>query len=230
MNNIKKFFLYTAIIIATTHTSSRAGRVEDFWNAFKAAFSPPKAAGVAMVQEIDQVLTTHTQSVKDVSALLGSEGAKEIGEKIKEGIANGAQNIDPTLGNQAAGTLGDKVKEASPMLGREAAEILAPALKYLGAGIAIYGISQLASTANDVYRSYYPDEETKARIKTDRETNEYLDAKQGLRNCFIKNAHTPRNWAGRPTACDEFSRQYTLVAGKAALNEMTTNFKTAYQD
>lgn len=217
MKNIKKMILYVvAILVSTYHCQMYS------WG--------PQPAFTAAVKATDEAVTKHTPVIIEAAKNLGLEGAKEVGD----GIAKSLQHIDPTLGDQAAGTIGDKLKEVAPTLGREAAEKIAPALEnvstVIGVGVAIYGTVQAASIAGDVYNHFNPDEEKMARINAARETNEYFDAKRGLRTCLINNAWTPRNEAGIPTVCENFSRTFRMIAGKSALDEMVTNFKDGYKE
>lgn len=100
----------------------------------------------------------------------------------------------------------------------------------IGVGVAIYGTFKVASVAADVYNHFNSDEERMARINAARETNEYFEAKRGLRTCLMSNASTARNQVGIPTVCENFSRTFRMVAGQSALDEMTSNFTSAYQE
>lgn len=152
--------------------------------------------------------------------------------EVANGIKDAVKHIDPKLLDQAAGTLGDKLKEAAPTVALEAAAKFAPALEKISTaavvGVAIYGTFQVVSTANDVYNHFNPDEEKKARIEKATEEVEYYKSKRALRSCFMSNAKTPRNNEGLPIACQNFSDTYRTLAGKAALDEMVTNFKDTY--
>ena len=208
MKNIKKMALYATIIVATTYHYQ--------------VYSMP--AGLAAVSKLDEAMTKHMPAVLNA--------AENVGIKAATTLADGLQHIDPTLANQAAGTLGDKLKEAAPKVALEAAEKFAPALENISTaavvGVAMYGTYQVASTANDVYNYFNPDEEKKARIEKATEEVEYYKAKRGLRSCFMSNAKTPRDNEGLPIACQNFSDTYRTLAGKAALDEMVTNFKDTH--
>jgi threonine dehydratase len=145
------------------------------------------------------------------------------------------------MGTEAVGKLGEviaenmpSVIEASATLGLEAAEKLAPVLDnastVIGVGVIIYGTVQVVAMTKDAYNYFNPDEEKKERINAARKKNQYYEAERGLRNCLMSNANKPRNQAGRPTICEDFARALYMIAGKEALDEMTTNFKDAYQD
>jgi|GEM_PF-3216180 hypothetical protein len=240
MNNVKKISLYAVIIVAATMpNSSKAGWLAE---KFKQWFP---GVGVAMVKAGDKTFSQHKDTVLKASEKLGADGFQQLanginqaagtlGDKVKEGMVEGmvnaAQNVDPTLGNQAASILGDKIKEASPMFGRDAAEILAPALKGVGAGLAVYGVYKLASAAGNVYTYLNPDQETLDRREEARKRNHRSRLERGLMDCLINNARTPRNDAGIPTVCDDFSAKYRMVAGQSSVDEMTNNFKEAYKE
>lgn len=220
MKNIKNNLFYVIIILSALNSSmTQSAGVLSAEGGKEAA----KALGESLAN-----------GFKNIDPTLGKQAAATLGDKLADGL----QHIDPTLGNQAAGTLGDslgdKLKEAAPTVALEAAAKLAPALEVTSiaasAGVAIYGTFKLVSTATDVYNHFNPDEEKIARINEAREKNEYFDAKRGLRTCLMNNAWKPRNDAGIPTVCENFSRTFRMIAGKAALDEMTTNFKNAYQE
>ena len=102
----------------------------------------------------------------------------------------------------------------------------------IGAGLSffMYETAKLCVFAKNFYAYCNPSEAQKAITEAARERNKQYQAKNAFRDCLMKNAKTPRNASGIPTACEELAIAFEAIAGKTAHDEMVTNFKTAYQE
>ncbi len=205
MKNIKKVLLSAVITITAITHHSKMHSIFD------------KAAGVAMAEKFDEVLAKHMPKL----------------EKLGDTLATSGPEMSKVALSDASKELSKGIVEASSKFGAEAAKTLAPALdiaaKAAGVGVLVYGTYTLATTVSDVYNYYNPDKEKQERIHAASEAVDLLKARRGFRDCLTNNARTPRNDEGLPTVCDKFSQTFRMVAGQAAFNEMTTNFKNAYK-
>lgn len=111
-----------------------------------------------------------------------------------------------------------------------ATEQTGPVSSVLGAGFCVYNIANLVNTGASIYANNFPDDEKKTAINKARDINEFFTAKKEFRDCLMENTKTPRNASGRPSACEDLARMFALIAGKPELDEMTENFKIAYQE
>ncbi len=111
-----------------------------------------------------------------------------------------------------------------------AAEKTSPLSSALGAGFCVYNFANLVDMGVRIRENNFPDDEKKAAINKAREINEFFMSKKEFRRCLMENSKTARNAAGRPTACEDLAKMFALIAGKPELNEMTENFKIAYQE
>lgn len=99
-----------------------------------------------------------------------------------------------------------------------------------GAAVGVYALTQLYAIGKDIHESMNPSEVKKALIAEAHERVKLLDAKREFRTCLMKNAHTPRNASGIPSACDDLGDMFATMAGRAEFEQMTALFKDTYRN
>lgn len=209
MQKIKRILFYSIIIFSIMRSPHCYASNEWFEAAGKQVRNGVEKAGNIVGDAITKAAPSMGKELGEKLPALGSDGAKIL----SDGLANQL----PTVGTNAATILGDKVT----LLGDKVTLVG-------GAAIGAYSFFQLYLIGKQIRDDKYPGEEQKARINAAHEKNQAFDAKQEFRTCLINNTKTPRNASNRPTTCENLASMFAMMAGRAELDDMTENFKTAY--
>ena len=218
MLNVKGIFSIFTVIF---YISGSLDCATDF-TGLKRASDVAENAIPLFCRTANNIAGTMAVGMTDASRVVGVDAARILGENGLKIV----KELAPEL-TKASSNIG---VEAAKHMGVEAAKVIAP---YLGAAVAVYGVTQLYPIGTEIYERNYPTEEQKALQETSLEASKrrlsLLKSDREYRECLLnimnKKIDAKINDQGRPAMCEEAASMLEMLGEQTEVDRMTEVFK-----
>ncbi len=178
------------------------------------------------LQAVSGVLPEAAEKVGSFGLQALAESLPVSSEKLAEtglnALAEALPHTSEKFAEAGMQTLAENLPEATSKFGEVAA------IRMTQVYIAFKTIDLLYTLGKSLYNYTNPDPETVSRAASAKQKIHTMNITDAFRSCLMEESSSERNSSGLPTACQTLAAEFTMVAGRHALDEMAANFKRAY--